>query len=173
VVSIFFKNLFLLKGGEWQALQCFTSPDSYTCKERSCFFLFSFLRSCVSQILVIHFCWFSCNYYCGSIFFKNLFLLKGGEWQALQCFTSPASYTCKERSCLFLFSFLRSCDPDSDMLRRTLSSPTSPGGHPPCLLSRGREGEERRPRKNPRSQKETALTKKEGESHHQKPKKTN
>jgi len=57
------------------------------------------------------------------------------------------------------------------MLRRTLSSPTSPGGHPPCLLSRGREGEERRPRKNPRSQKETALTKKEGESHHQKPKK--
>ncbi len=79
-----------------------------------------------------------------SIFFKNLFLLKGGEWQALQCFTSPDSYTCKERSCFFLFSFLRSCDPDSDMLRRTLSSPTSPGGHPPCLLSRGREGEERR-----------------------------
>jgi len=57
------------------------------------------------------------------------------------------------------------------MLRKTLSSPTSPGGLPPCLLSRGREGEERRPRKNPRSQKETALTKKEGGSHHQKPKK--
>jgi hypothetical protein len=35
----------------------------------------------------------------------------------------------------------------------------------------GGRGEERRPRKNPRSQKETALTKKEGESHHQKPKK--
>ncbi len=71
-------------------------------------------------------------------------LLKGGEWQALQCFTSPASYTCKERSCFFLFSFLRSCDPDSDMLRKTLSSQTSAGGLPPCLLSRGREGEERR-----------------------------
>lgn len=87
-----------------------------------------------------------------SIFFKNLLLLKGGEWQALQCFTSPDSYTCKERSCFFLFSFLRSCDPDSDMLRRTLSSPTSPGGHPPCLLSRGREEEEE-------AQKESSVTK--------------